>query len=304
MRSLDINAIGAETVSCARCDSTDTRIRYRKFNFPIVQCRMCGLVYANPRPSKEDIWRRYNPRYFEQEYLPAQGVVDGHVDASAFDARYAELLARIASRVPKRGRLFEIGAGCGLFLSAAARAGWQVSGIELSPAAAGFARDRLHLDVSACAAEAMPVDVPPFDVVVMFDVIEHLFDPMAVIRAIRFLLRRNGLLVVLTPNYDALSRRALGRQWATLNPFEHLFYFTEWTLWDSLAAGGFGDIEFVRHYGSWSMWDTMNPRNTHAPGSRRAAAYQRLVARLGPRCYQWVQGAGKGDILLAMARAI
>src|SRR5262249_1288229 len=161
-------------------------------------------------------------------------------------------------------RLFEVGAGGGLFLAAAARRGWTVSGIELSHAAVAFARDRLGVDVTECSAEAMPLDVAPFDVVVMFAVIQHLFHPIIALRAIRSILRSGGVLVVGTPNYHALSRHALGSQWAILSPFEHMYYFSEETLRRALVESGFTSVVYVRRHEGWSPFETMNAKHTHA----------------------------------------
>jgi SAM-dependent methyltransferase len=178
-----------------------------------------------------------------------------------------------------------------------------VSGIELSQAAVAFARDRLGVDVTECSAETMPLDVAPFDVVVMFDVIEHFFDPMIVLRAIRSILRPGGVLVVGTPNYHALSRHALGSQWAILSPFEHMYYFSEATLRRALVESGFAGVEYARRHDGWSVFETMNARHTHAPDSRRAALYRWSVALVGPMLYRSIQAAGVGDILLAISRA-
>ena len=303
MRHLGTTPAGHEIVSCAICDSVDVRERYIKFDVPLVECRRCGLVFVSPRPPREVVFQRYNPRYFEEEYLPAHGVVNGHVDLPFFDARYSTMLGLIERYVPEKGRLFEVGVGAGLFLSAAARRGWTVSGIELSPTAVAFARDRLGLNVTECSAETMPLDVAPFDVVVMFDVIEHFYDPMVVLRAIRSILRPGGLLVVATPNYHALSRHALGPQWAILSPFEHMYSLSESTLRRALIESGFADVDYARRHDGWSVFETMNARHTHAPDSRRAAFYERCVATLGPTLYRMIQAAGKGDILLAISRA-
>jgi 2-polyprenyl-3-methyl-5-hydroxy-6-metoxy-1,4-benzoquinol methylase len=296
-------ADGIEELACPLCDSQETRVRYRKFGFAIVRCRRCGLAYVNPRPPKQAVLQRYSAEYFENEYLPAQGVVNGRVDPDFFDMRYAQILALIESHVQGKGRLLEIGCGAGLFLAAAGRAGWRVSGIEVSSAAVAFCRDTLGVDVVECAAEQISATVPPVDVVVMFDVIEHLFDPMAVLGVVRSILRPGGMLVITTPNFSALSRLVLGPQWAILSPLEHLFYFSETTLRRALTRHAFADVRFVRRYGAWSVRDTMNPRSTHAPNSWRAALYEKGVQKLGSRLYRFVQNAGRGDILLAIARA-
>src|SRR5215208_5352451 len=99
------------------------------------------------------------------------------------------MLQLIQREAPPPARMLEVGAGGGLFLKAAERAGWDVGGVELSTAAVDFARTRLGLDVRNEAAEQLSFAPASFDVAVMFDTIEHLLDPAAVVRAIRTALK-------------------------------------------------------------------------------------------------------------------
>ena len=78
MRHVGTTPAGHEIVSCAICDSVDVRELYIKFDVPLVECRRCGLVFVSPRPPREIVFQRYNPRYFDEEYLPAHGVVMCH----------------------------------------------------------------------------------------------------------------------------------------------------------------------------------------------------------------------------------
>ncbi len=152
----------------------------------------CGLVYANPRAPREVIQARYSGEYFWKEYLPALGVVDGHYDLSQFDARYAPLLELLG---PADGRrLLEIGCGAGFFLKTAERIGWRVTGIELSAEASKFGIETLGLDIRREPAEAMTIPTGTFDAVVMFDTIEHLFDPRAALMSCARALVPGGLL--------------------------------------------------------------------------------------------------------------
>ena len=70
----------------------------------------------------------------------------------------------------------------------------------------------------------------------MFDTIEHLFDPGAVLQAVANALTAGGVLAVSTPNFDAASRFLLGEPWAVLSPLEHVYYFTEDSLRRILLA--------------------------------------------------------------------
>jgi SAM-dependent methyltransferase len=286
---------------CPVCEGTSSRPKYHKFGLPLVECRGCGLVFANPRLTPEEIWKRYSPDYFWNEYMPALGVRDGQFDLNYFDSRHAAMLQLIARQRPNRGRLLEVGAGSGFFLKAAERAGWSVAGIEISTEGVEFATKRLGLEIRRESAEALSFPAASFDVVVMFDVIEHLLDLMAALERVKTVLRPGGLLVVSTPNLHALTRLALGSEWAVLSPAEHLYNFSAATLGRLLRRAGFGEAAFERHYAGLGVYETMNPRYTHAPSSVRNKIYSTFVSTAGHFVYRQVQSMGAADVLLCTA---
>jgi SAM-dependent methyltransferase len=288
-------------VACAVCGGTRTDPLYVKSGYAIGRCAQCGLIYANPRAPEAAILGRYSSDYFWKEYLPSLGVVDGTFDLTRFDARHASVLKMIADEAPGR-RLLEVGCGAGFFLKAAARAGWQVEGIELSTEASRFAVERLELPIRRERAEDAPIKPASFDAAAMFDVIEHLFDPRAVLTAIARALAPGGTLVISTPNIDAASRYLLGRDWAVLSPLEHVYYFSEDSLRRLLEATGFSDVRFVREHVMWGPQETINFRYTHAPGGLRARLTEWIVRSGGAPLARRVQRAGRQDALLCFAR--
>lgn len=287
-------------VPCAICGGTATRRLYDKFGYGIERCARCSLVYANPRAPRDVIVARYSRDYLWHEYLPALGVVDGQYDLARFDERYAPLL-ELLTEAPGR-RLLEVGSGAGFFLKAAERKGWQVAGIELSSEGSQFARERLGLDVRTRQAEAIGSDLGQFDAAAMFDTIEHLFDPGAVLRSMADVLAPGGLILIGTPNFAALTRLLLGVNWAVLSPLEHLYYFDEGSLGRLLQASGFGHVRFVRRHAAWTPQETTNFINTHTPGSVRARVAAAIGRVGGHALAQAVQRAGRQDILLCVAR--
>ena len=300
---LGMTDAGLERVPCALCGGTATSPYLVKFGYPIVKCRRCALVYCNPRLTGEETDKRYSSEYFRHEYLPTVLPPGGPDDGAFLDQRYRSPVALLEQSGAVRGRVLEIGTGAGFFLKAAARAGWDAHGLELSADASAYARATLGLNVLQSAAEDMPFEPGTFDAVAMFEVIEHLRDPMRVLRAARRAVRNGGVLVMSTPNLNALTRWALGKDWAVLSPAEHLYYFTERTLRAALEGAGFSRVDYVREFEPWLHFETMNIRYTHAPRSWRARAYTRLVERYGPHYFRRVQRLGLADGLLAVAYA-
>lgn len=304
-RSEQINRAGVEgsvstrVIPCVICGGTQVRRLYTKFGHDIARCRGCDLVYATPRAEGDAIRARYSHDYFWNEYLPALGVVNSRYDLTRFDARYAPLLQLLGTGAGRR--LLEIGCGAGFFLKAAERSGWIVEGVEFSEEAARFAREELRLSVRQQPAEAMRVESATFDAVVMFDTIEHLFDPRAVLEASARSLVSGGLALISTPNFRALSRRLLGQEWGVLNPIEHLYYFEEATLAPLLEVCGFSDIRFVRQHAAWTCQETMNWCCSHAPRSWRATLGSAVGRCGGLTLARLVQHFGRQDILLCQA---
>lgn len=295
-------------VSCALCGARNTRRLYTKFDHGIERCRSCGLVYANPRAPEAAILARYSSDYFWNEYLPAAGAPGGRVDYAFNDGRYAPWLNFLRTHAPAGRRLLEVGTGAGLLLKAAERAGWEVGGVELSADGASFARDRLGLDVRTERAEAMTFPAGSFDAAVISEVIEHLFDPPVVLKAIHDALRPGGVLIITTPNLAALSRHVLGLQWSILSPLEHLYYFTEKTLRRMVEACGF-EVRASRPLLPLPPTWVMNAAATHAPQSWRARRYGRFVDKHDTYLKKynfnvsvWLQKHGLADILVMVAR--
>jgi 2-polyprenyl-3-methyl-5-hydroxy-6-metoxy-1,4-benzoquinol methylase len=293
-------ATDGREVACAICGASSTTPLHVKQGYAIGRCTRCGLVYANPRAPEEKILARYSKDYFWSEYLPSQGAGGGDFDLALFDARYVPLLQMLAARAAGR-RLLEIGCGAGFFLKAAERAGWQVSGIELSEEASRFAVERLGLDVRRERAEETTIPPGSADVVAMFDVIEHLFEPRSVLTAAARSLVPGGTIVISTPNYDSISRYLLGIDWAVLSPLEHVYYFTEDSLRRLLESAGFRDVRFVRRHVSWGPQETVNYRYTHAPDGRAARVTRWIVERGGTRLARVIQRLGRQDALLCLA---
>jgi SAM-dependent methyltransferase len=139
------------------------------------------------------------------------------------------------------GRLLDVGFGAGLILDAARRAGWIVSGTELSSSAVAAAAAR-GLDVfHGSLADARFGDAA-FDVVTVAEVLEHLIDPLSLLVEIRRVLRPGGLLWGTTPHASGLSARLLRTHWSVVAPQEHVQLFTTAGMRTLLHRAGFRDV--------------------------------------------------------------
>ncbi|WP_447603657.1 class I SAM-dependent methyltransferase [Nitrospira sp. Nam80] len=135
------------------------------------------------------------------------------------------------------GRLLDIGCGAGVFLGMAKARGWDVSGVELSPKLASLCRQQLNVPVANGQFEDTQLPLAAYDVVTLWDVIEHVIDPMACLLKIKGLVRPGGILIFCTPDEDSLlARTGLALYKATasrysypafaLHPPYHTYFFS------------------------------------------------------------------------------
>jgi SAM-dependent methyltransferase len=172
--------------------------------------------------------------FYPESYGPH---VDTQVEArrTSRRARLGRIIRRVSNidthTIPalRPGRLLEIGCGSGSYLAEMRAQGWHVSGIEPSETAA--ARARAHgLDVHAGCIDTAPEPTAPYDLVVAWMAIEHLHDPVGVLRAVARRTRAGGVLALSAPNAAALERRLFGSAWYALDVPRHLYHFTPRTL--------------------------------------------------------------------------
>jgi 2-polyprenyl-3-methyl-5-hydroxy-6-metoxy-1,4-benzoquinol methylase len=249
-------AIEWEECRCSLCggrqhkpliESSDRNASCTGMWFVVVQCQECGLCFTNPRPSRQSIARFYANDYKPHHKLPSTSRRPGPL------ARWFGI-EHLRDSLPwhGEGRLLDFGCGGGAFLHRMKQQGWRVLGIDISPAAVTHARRHLGLDVLLGTLPHPDLAPRSFDVVTMWEVLEHLHDPLDTLRQVRRLLVPGGRLVVSVPNIDSLPFRWFQQDWIGLDLPRHLIHFAPWTLPLMLERAGFrpGPVRMQRHT-SW-----------------------------------------------------
>ncbi len=202
---------------------------------PIVRCNVCGLVYANPRWDATVVNENYSivedPTYVEER--------EGRV--LTFERNLAPLEQLIEPTSTTR-RLLDVGCHIGVMVELAQARGWEAWGVEPSVWASAQARARGLRVITAPLGQAqLPENY--FDVVTMWDVIEHLTDPASEIRHVHRVLKPGGIFAIHTIDIESAFARLLGPRWPWLMEM-HLYYFSPRTLSKMLTRNGFQVIRF------------------------------------------------------------
>jgi len=205
MADIEPKAEWLEEARCFRCGLRG-REMYRLPPFAVVRCPRCDQVFVSPRLNEAGRRELYgDPAYFDDG-------VYGTPQASFLQRRWArgrlDLIEQAADGSLGR-ELFESGCAYGLFLDAAQRRGFTVSGLEISPVAARTASEWVECEVEVGEIEGMEKTVTA-DVVAFWDVVEHVPDPAAFLHAAGGLLRPGGLTALSCPYFDSVPARLLG----------------------------------------------------------------------------------------------
>jgi SAM-dependent methyltransferase len=281
-----------ETVPCNLCGSTDLDVMYEaradlerdtdlaaKFRAsgdelltqPLVRCRACSLLFVNPR-------------------VDTRAMLDGYaagadpVYVSQMDARvrtFARTLTRIDRLRPAKGRLLDVGTAAGAFLKAAQDDGWHAIGIELNAWLAEWGRSRYGVTIHVGSIDDVSLPAGGFEVVTLWDVIEHTPDPSHVLRRVHQLLAPGGLLVVNYPDIGSWIARAMGRRWPFLSSV-HLYYFTRRTMRQLLDRTGFETVDMRPHLQRLKLDYILERGEVVSPALSRAGS--RVVEALGVGC--------------------
>jgi SAM-dependent methyltransferase len=240
-----------------------------------MRCLNCRLVSLHPRPTGQETIRYY----------------DGYLSSDLKEIKKWEVMMRpvveksarlIESEFKgKAGKLLDIGCGYGFFLSEKKSRGWQVQGIEISPAGRQYAQDKWGVQVHSQALEDLEFPENFFDVVTLFYVLEHVFDPRALLDKVNRILKPQGLVFLRWPHTTPIAR-LLGPLSKRLDLYHtpyHLYDFTPKTMKMLLTQSGFQKVKTIikgytlppqKTVGRWSSMITglMGEALCHLSGGR------------------------------------
>lgn len=231
-----------ECLCCGRAES-------RPHLTGLLRCTRCGHVRADTSLSNEEIKELYGSRYFQGgEY------VDYASEEPALRRNFARRARELSLRHPKGGRLFEIGAAYGFFLREVTTL-FDASGCDISEFAASRSRSISGISVVVGDYLEMKLETA-YDVICMWDTIEHLQRPDLYVAKALHELNPGGTLVFSTGDIGSLVARIKGPRWRLLHPPTHLHYFTADSVRALLERHGVTQVE-IRYYAFWRSADAV-----------------------------------------------
>lgn len=228
-------------VKCLICGRNSARQIFNDNGIPILRCLGCGHVFSG-----YDFQNDFAGYYREPLIEPS----DQYWWNEARRSLFSDFCRRYLRK--RSGRLLDVGCGLGFFIKkASSYPNWEVTGYEVSPIAVAFARDKLGLsNVHVGRVEDLGLRSGAFDLITLWDVLEHIPEPDKLLIYLRGLLKPNGRLLIHTPNIafqlpKAYLRHALGISDHLLEAQDHAHMYSQVTLTQLLRRAGFNCFQFI-----------------------------------------------------------
>ncbi len=282
---------------CFSCGTHASRPLFWKFGYPIVKCEACDVVYCDYLPSQRELTEYYSEGYFKG-CTDRRGYYDYEADESLLKASFLPKLRLVNRFAPRIGTLLDIGCAAGYFVELASDQGWDAYGLEISPFAANMARRRGLRVVNGSSPAAFQEG--RFDAITMWDVVEHLPDPVEALKETNRALRVGGLLSLCTGRIDSTLAKLWGRQSRIFNPPQHLTFFSRRSVERVFDLGGFRVIKILRDRKLVSLRYLLHLQiSLYGDSSTRGIARRLMKSSFNPAIPVWVP-----DNMVVVARKL
>lgn len=233
------------TQSCNLCDERQFTPHYCGVDVQLLrdtvycyeQCDKCGLIFQNPRLYVSELDEHYPDHY--QRYI-----IDNDRGVQKFSRQHSQLrlYRHIIKHTLLQGCVLDIGCATGDFLSIMREYGWDTVGVEISEFAAQYARQTRGLDVHLGTLAEQEFSDNQFDLITLWDVLEHVINPKETLEEVYRLLKPGGFIALSTPNPLSLDAKIFGKSWSGWDRPRHLHIFSPENIQQYLEETGFQNI--------------------------------------------------------------
>ncbi len=225
------------------CSSENIYFLNRKNNYEIHRCSDCGHGWVSSEVKDKDLTDFYaSDEAKKMQYEFPEKVV--RKDGKRF-------LKYIETGYPQKGTLLDVGCGRGIYVEVAKEYGWKGVGFDFSSESRKSCQERQVPFYESWDALERDCGQHFADQISLWEVLEHLRDPLEMLVGLKSFLKPDGILSLSTPNYDSSLARQDEKNWMELRPPMHLHYFTPKSLAALLNKAGYQGV-FIKTYGAWN----------------------------------------------------
>ena len=282
-----------QSYQCPVCTGGKTKHLYNIQGFNIVRCCLCTMVYVNPRLRNEEVYDIYRKDYFtNKEHGYENYDLTDHLRDKTFQRWYCDIEPNLLLNT---GIALDVGCASGSFLRLLSQKGWDVKGIELDQDMFDNVK-RQGFDVSNTPLEHYNSSTK-FQLITLFDVIEHLPYLNKDLEKLSGLLDSNGSIVLVTPNIKSMQRSLFGNKWFQFKPGEHIYYFSPKTLEQVFKPYNL-KIKYVSSCGQYADFSFLHNRLNKYGFTMIASLMKRCMGISGWKDKVWYAGTGSMLVIL------
>jgi 2-polyprenyl-3-methyl-5-hydroxy-6-metoxy-1,4-benzoquinol methylase len=201
----------------------------------LLRCRICDHYYAS---------YMINPSVLNNYYSKISSVIYQTCSIQSVDSHEKERIKQaqeIEKYCPNGGKILDVGCGNGFLLSHLKSGNWDTFGVEPSITVSEIAKNN-GVKILAQYIDQISASLHSFDVILLFDVMEHLAQPRQMIQNVYRLLKSGGIIIILTGNINSLNSKLTSSMWSYFNTYEHISFFSLSSIKYLLATSQFKNI--------------------------------------------------------------
>lgn len=227
---------------CIICNSKSLKSKYKWNKFEHFKCLFCKTICVFPQPKVNSIkvnnLEKYESESSLQAYFNMQDIL----------MKRAELCASNILKYKSNGKILDVGCSYGFYLKVFNKYGFSVTGIDISRPAINYLKKVFKLKGIVGEFNDYLFSKKSFDVITMIDSLEHVSNPRKILLKSKEIMKKEGLIVIQTPNAESFISKLTGKNWFWLLPSQHLYLFSIKSLKMLLEQTGFKIIRV-------STWD-------------------------------------------------
>lgn len=220
-----------EGIECKVCHNADPqlfKLAYQKPDLEVVECEKCSFVFIPPYYRKQLTYEQYK----DESVLNQIRAGNDWVKIQRHKLRF-----KLIKKYKPKGKLFDLGVGWGHFLYTGKLLGYETSGIEISEMPYTYAKEDLKLNVQHVDFFDYPEEKEQYDLITMWDVLEHIDDCDRVIDKCANILKDEGVIVIQVPQIDSYFAKKYKEKWKMMG-LDHVNYFSKKTITNLLEQYG------------------------------------------------------------------
>lgn len=235
-------------MKCPVC-KTSMQPFLKKAGYVLFECETCDLKITDFNNDYESFVRKfYSKGYFTGSQKHA--AYENYKEDKPFIKKNMQVFLDKIKKYKKNGKLLDVGCALGFLIEMANDQGYDAYGFDPSKYAIDEAKKLIGNRVKLGSIQSVRYPKNSFDIITLFDVFEHLKDPMKDTKKLRSLLKKNGIIVIATGDTGSLYARVFKRKWTFYNPPQHIYHFNKKNLTTVLTESGFTPLQWFK-VGKW-----------------------------------------------------